>query len=100
MVLTKFCKWDVEVVVWDRDFTLLFIEDTSLLMEELDELVGASKKTERIKFRENICADKNKNPKQTKPKVSAVSWIIKREFSVYKCSHKVRERGIFSATHV
>ena len=52
-----------------------------------------------MKFREKICADKNKKPKQTRPKVSAVSWITKRELSVYRCSHRVKESGILSATH-
>ena len=39
-------------------------------------------KIENIKFREKIWADKKSRARQSKPKVSAVSWIISRAFKL------------------
>lgn len=88
----------MEVEVWDKDLTLF--KDWPVLDFEVMGCpeAGYREKIDSTKFRENTCADKKRNPKQTKPKVSAVSWTINKEFRVYMCSQRVKDRGIFKAT--
>ena len=60
----------------------------------------SSKNTDSIELRENNCELTKSNPKHNNPKVSAVSWIIKRALRVYACCQKVKEKGAWKDNDV
>lgn len=66
-----------------KDLTELAVEDDRVdLLESSASSDGLAvvRKIENIKFLDKSWADKNSTVRQTKPKVSAVSWTTKRTF--------------------
>ena len=66
-----------------KDLTEFAVEDDRVgLLESSASRDGLAvvRKIENIKFLDKSWADKNSTVRQTKPKVSAVSWTTKRTF--------------------
>ena len=72
-----------EVTAWERGLTLLVEGAAEALLTSIPTDEGEERRnTESIKFREKIWAPTNRRPKHSRPKVSAVSCIMRRAFNV------------------
>lgn len=93
-------RWGQSEALGVSDLTVLGSRALSLSAVFESAVFGDIRNTENMKLRDNNCEDKNSTPKQTKPKVSAVSCTINNAFKLYMCCHNVKDRGIFNAIQV
>ena len=74
------------------------LADEDLVTSSEPKTVGAlDKKIENRKFRESSWADINIITRHIIPNVSAVSCITNNTFKLYKCCHRVNDKGNLSA---
>ena len=81
-----------------RDFTVLGVCELPFKDVLERDVSVESRNTENIKFLERSCDERNKTPKHTSPKVSAVSCTISKTLRLYRCCQSVSDKGILSAT--